>query len=123
MNTNSNNGFLWAVVVVLAFGLGFLSGRMTSGSALPFSGGNSSTTGANDASGSSENGTKVNASRLTAGQIKLLAAFGIDPNSVTITPTMIACAEASLGSARVEEIKNGATPSVTEGVKLAACYK
>lgn len=122
MNTNTN-GVLWAVVVILALAVGFLVGRVTSGSPLPFVSGNNSATSATTQTDSQEKDTIVDSSRFTAGQLKLMAAFGIDPNSVTITPQMIACAEASLGSARVEEIKNGATPSFVEGAKLAACYK
>ena len=122
MQTNTN-GFLWAVVVLLALGLGFVMGRMTSGTPFPLVSGNSGATSANTQTDSSGEGKTVNSSNLTPGQLKLLAAFGIDPNSITITPQMIACAEASLGAARVEEIKNGATPSMSEGVKLVACYK
>lgn len=59
---------------------------------------------------------------MTEGQIKLMKALGLDPATVTITPAMIVCAETSLGPARVEEIKNGATPSLIEGGKLVACY-
>jgi hypothetical protein len=51
------------------------------------------------------------------------AAFGIDPNTVNITPAMIACAEAKLGATRIEELKGGATPSMSEGISLMACYK
>jgi len=47
----------------------------------------------------------------------------LDPNNVTVTAEMIACAEAKLGVARIEEIKNGSTPSFMEGVSLAVCYK
>ena len=70
----------------------------------------------------SEN-VSIQASNLTEGQIKLLSVLGIDPNSITVTPAMMACAETSLGASRVEEITNGATPSFSEGLKLVACYK
>lgn len=59
---------------------------------------------------------------MTDGQRKLISALGLDPNNVTVTAEMITCAEAELGAARVEEIKNGATPSFTEGASLVACY-
>lgn len=61
--------------------------------------------------------------KLTDGQRKMLQSFGINPNEVTITPTMITCAEAKVGKARVAEITNGATPSLLEGASLIACYK
>jgi hypothetical protein len=53
----------------------------------------------------------------------MLEAMGIDADSVNITPEMVACAEAKLGAARIEEIKNGATPSFSEGASLVACYR
>ncbi len=58
---------------------------------------------------------------LSPTQIKMLTSLGIDPNK--ITPTMIACAETSLGPTRALEIKNGSSPSITEGLKIVACYK
>lgn len=70
-----------------------------------------------------ESDTTISASNLTDGQKKMLSALGIDAESITITPEMAACADASLGASRMDEIINGATPSFTEGVKLAACYK
>jgi hypothetical protein len=67
-------------------------------------------------------GTTLDASVMTDGQRKLLESLGVDADSITITPQMIACAESSLGSERVGEIQNGATPSFVEGTKLMACY-
>ncbi len=65
------------------------------------------------------------AAEVTAGmtpeQKSMLQGLGIDISK--ITPTMIACAETSLGAARVAEVKNGASLSLTEKVKLVACYK
>lgn len=68
-------------------------------------------------------GTVVQPSNLTDGQRKMLSVMGIDPNHIVLTPAMIACANTSLGSARIKELEGGATPSFTEGIKLAACYK
>lgn len=67
-------------------------------------------------------GTTLDASAMTDGQRKLLESLGVDADSITITPQMIACAETSLGSDRVVEIQNGSTPSFVEGTKLMACY-
>ena len=75
-----------------------------------------------DTEASQQNAVNVDTNTLTPGQRQLIEALGIDANSITITAEMVACAEAKLGSARVEEIKNGATPSFGEGVTLAACY-
>ncbi|MFM2381511.1 MAG: hypothetical protein RLZZ76_278 [Candidatus Parcubacteria bacterium] len=68
-------------------------------------------------------GATVSADALTESQKKMLESFGVDTNAITVTTAMIACAEAKLGAARVEEIKNGATPSMLEGASLIACYK
>ncbi len=72
---------------------------------------------------SAEEGTAVGGENLTPGQRQMLTAMGINPDEFTVTPEMVACAEAKLGAGRVEEIKNGATPSFSEGVSLVACYK
>ena len=135
-------------VVVIALGCGLLLGRMTAtqmldsdtetvsdvtentaesitteqSSVVEEIGGESSS----DVSGSLEvrHDEEVNSGpALTEGQRKLISAMGLDPNNFTITSTMVACAEAKIGVARVEEIKNGATPSLSEGVSLYACYK
>lgn len=60
---------------------------------------------------------------LSQGQAQFLTKLGIDPSSITITPAMIACAEAKLGKARLEELQGGATPSMSEGMTLLACYR
>jgi len=130
MNRNAIvTGLLLLVVFVIGFGLG----RMTAGpGTASVTGGNGfdqigdsfdrndSNTTATQANGT---GTTINTSNLTDGQRKMLEALGIDANSVTITPEMVACAEAKLGAARIEEIKNGATPSFSEGASLMACYR
>lgn len=131
MNRNAIvTGLLLLVVFVVGFGLG----RMTTGTgAAAINGANgldqignvfnpadSNTTDSPQTEGT---GTTINTSNLTDGQRKMLEALGIDADSVTITPEMVACAEAKLGSARIEEIKNGATPSFSEGASLVACYR
>ncbi len=65
----------------------------------------------------------VSTDSLTDSQKKMLESFGVDTNAITVTAAMIACAETKLGAARVEEIKNGATPSMLEGASLIACYR
>jgi len=61
-------------------------------------------------------------SKMTAEQRKMLESFGLNPDEITITPGMIACAEAKVGTARIQEITNGATPSFMEGAALVTCY-
>lgn len=65
----------------------------------------------------------ITADQLTPGQRKVLETLGIDTTSVTVTPEMMACAEAGVGSARYKEIVAGATPSIGEGLTLLACFK
>jgi hypothetical protein len=60
---------------------------------------------------------------LPRGQLEMLRSFGIDPATVSVTPAMMACAEAKVGAARLAEIKNGVTPTMVEGAKLVTCYK
>jgi hypothetical protein len=60
---------------------------------------------------------------MTDGQRELMDRLGIDMESITYTPAMFACAEASFGSERVTEIfQGGATPTFIEGSKLMLCY-
>lgn len=110
-------------VCVLIFVAGFFLGQMIAGTA-----GVTGTfaPGANTANvqeSRSGDAVDVDTSQMTDGQRQMLRAMGIDPNSVTITPEMVACAEAKVGAARVEEFKNGATPSFSEGAMLLACYQ
>lgn len=72
---------------------------------------------------SATGGTVISTANLSAGQQKLLSTLGIDASKITITPAMIACAEAKVGAARIAEITGGATPSFSEGLSLLACYK
>lgn len=114
--------------MVVVFGAGFLVGRMTAPQGTVLTGSNSDSTNVADQSAATaeavaEGDTTIDSSNMTEGQRKLMSALGLDPNNITITPEMIACAEAKLGASRVEEIKNGATPSFTEGASLVACYK
>ncbi|OGG86050.1 hypothetical protein A2392_01115 [Candidatus Kaiserbacteria bacterium RIFOXYB1_FULL_46_14] len=60
---------------------------------------------------------------LSPTQEKTLETFGIDPASVpsSITPEQEACFIEILGEARVTEIKNGDSPTMTEYLKAKAC--
>lgn len=128
----NQSGLVTGIVMVVIFIIGFLFGRMSGGdTSLPVTNGTSATenttVGANDsgsgASGdSTTEGATVNTSSLPEGQRRLLETLGLDTNNITITPEMVACAEAELGAARVTEIENGATPSFSEGVTLFRCY-
>ena len=130
MNTKN---VLLGILIVVVFAVGFMIGRFSSVGNTYISGSTSVPTTASDTTSSDESGNTsdvavtedkiISASNLTAGQKKLLGALGIDTDSITVTPEMVACAESSLGPARIDEITNGANPSFTEGLKLATCYK
>ncbi len=116
---NTTQTILVSILVVVALGVGWLIGSSPSNKSVVHDAPKANTGVTQQPVGTE---TKVDSSNLTEGQIKLMKALGVDPASVTITPAMVACAESSLGGARVEEIKNGATPSIIEGGKLVACY-
>ncbi len=59
-------------------------------------------------------------SSLPESQQSVLHTLGYD-ESIAFTPDMVSCAEAKLGAARVEEIKNGSAPSALEVIKLTPC--
>lgn len=116
---------LCIVLVVAAFVLGVFVGRMPVMSLILSDGASLQPvpiTSATDTS-ASQGGTVVSTTNLSAGQKQLLSALGIDATSITITPAMIACAEAKVGAARIVEISNGATPTISEGMTLLACYR
>lgn len=114
--------FLGGILLVIVFVVGFMLGRFSFSDKTLIDNSNKNTT-SESADASTEDTTTIPSSSLSDGQKKMLSTMGIDPESFVVTPEMVACAEASLGSARVLEIQNGDTPSFTEGVKLAACYK
>lgn len=124
MNTKN---VLLGILIVAVFAVGFMMGRFSSAGNTYISSPASppaTTNTEGDASDMSvKEGTTIQASSLSDGQKKLLSALGIDADSITVTQEMVACAEASLGPARIAEITDGATPSFTEGLKLASCYK
>ncbi len=132
----NSNPLVTSVVMVAVFILGLVIGHYAFPSAAPITvGGVSQTTkgspeaaapatsGATTSTDAPASGTTVNTSSLSPSQKAMLKALGIDAETIVVTPTMIACAEAAVGVSRAEEIKNGATPSFSEGVKLVACYK
>lgn len=124
MNTKN---VLLGILIVFVFAVGFMMGRFSSVGDTYMSGPTAAPATTNVGKSADEvtasEGTQIQAASLSEGQKKLLNALGIDADSVTVTPEMVACAEASLGSARIDEIINGATPSFAEGLKLAACYR
>ena len=131
----NKNAVITVLLMVVTFAFGFIAGRATDATPQAFveattEVGESIVPGNNDTQGQNANaqttqggGTTVNTSSLPESQRQMLEALGIDADNITITAEMVACAEAKLGAARVEEIKNGATPSFTEGATLIACYR
>jgi hypothetical protein len=64
----------------------------------------------------------IDVSSIPETQRAFLTTMGIEGNEIVVTKTMLACAEASIGVERMAEIQYGATPSMSEGLKLAGCY-
>lgn len=126
----NNKTLLTIILMIVVFGAGFLVGRMTASVGTVFTGSNTESANVSgkesDAQGTSTQatagGATIDSSNMTEGQRNLISALGLDPDNVTVTASMIACAETKLGASRVEEIKNGATPSFTEGASLVTCY-
>ena len=116
------------VSLVVAFALGIYVGRMPIATSI-FSGTPAATEAAQKTvdtptnNSTEEKGTVVSTTNLSAGQQQLLSRLGLDASKTTVTPTMIAGAEAKLGATRRNEIVGGATPSFREGVSLLACYR
>lgn len=64
----------------------------------------------------------IEKSSLSDGQQKALETFGVESDTIVITPEMIACAEEKIGKARVDAIISGDSPTFMEGVSLVSCY-
>lgn len=65
----------------------------------------------------------IDVSTLNDSQRSMLESFGITGDTITLTPTMLACAREAVGTARVDEIAGGSTPSPLEALKLLPCFK
>lgn len=78
--------------------------------------------GESDATLVPEDSVTIDTSSLSDSQRQMLATMGVNSETITLTPAMVACAEAEVGVGRLEEIKDGATPSFSEGFKLFSCY-
>jgi hypothetical protein len=76
-----------------------------------------------DSNGSTTANTDKNP-LLSPAQEKTLQTFGIDPSTLPtqITPEMEQCFIAKLGSARVEAIKSGSTPTAAEFYAARSCF-
>jgi hypothetical protein len=61
---------------------------------------------------------------LSPDQEKTLQTFGIDPATVptSISPVQEQCAVSAIGQSRVDQIKAGATPSITDYLKAKDCF-
>jgi hypothetical protein len=73
---------------------------------------------------SSSTGTADKNPLLSPAQEKTLQTFGIDPSTLPtqITPEMEQCFTAKLGSARVQAIKGGSTPTTAEFYSARSCF-
>lgn len=129
----SSSGVVTGIIMVLIFVAGYALGYFTAPSAS--SNGVTSVTSSSAGESTSADSdvttpqpseisepTTIDSSQMTDGQKALLRTMGLDPESITITPEMVACAEAEIGADRVAAIQNGDTPGPIEGAKMLACY-
>lgn len=119
-----DNGLMTGVVMVLIFAAGIFLGYYFGSGSAPFGDGeevNRENNGSVTASVPAE-GMTINTSALSDTQRKMLETMGVDTENLTLTPEMVACAEAEVGSARLMEIKDGASPSMSESASLMGCY-
>lgn len=117
---------LTVVLVVVAFAIGYIAGTLDFSPRTVTTTFNQENVRVDDTISNTDTPSTHTVSgevTLTPDQQQLVESFGIDPNTIHITPSMIACAEAELGSARLAQIQNGDKPSFTEGLKLVACYR
>lgn len=138
----NSHALITGVLLVVVFVAGFFVGRYTSfapatvadvipntisdmAQPAPQQSGDTTTGGtvSGGTAASANTGMTINVSSLSDSQRAMLKALGITGDTITITPQMMACAEAKVGAARIGEIKNGATPSFSEGASLIACYR
>jgi len=70
-----------------------------------------------------DEGVSITPDVLNDDQKQLLEKFGVDTENLIITDEMVRCAEEKVGAARLEEIKNGDTPSFVESLSLFGCYQ
>lgn len=64
----------------------------------------------------------VTVASLPAAQQQALRSVGFDDEQIVITHGTVACAQVSIGEVRMNEIKNGASPTAAESVALVGCY-
>ena len=64
----------------------------------------------------------IDVTKLSDTQKTALRVAGIEGDSLKITNGMVACMEAKIGTEQMVVIKNGASPSITQGLALATCY-
>ena len=65
----------------------------------------------------------ISTDSLPPAQKKVLDTLGVGSKQITITPGMVSCAVDTLGATRALELKNGAAPSLAEGLTLLTCLK
>lgn len=83
---------------------------------------NESTPATQPAASPGDTAFTIDTSSLSSAQRSVLSTLGIDESVITVTNEMFTCAAGKLGSARLEEIKNGSLPSLGESFSLFSCY-
>ena len=70
-----------------------------------------------------EENIEIDVNNLNPEQQAILKTFGFGGETIVITPTMVTCAEAAVGTTRFAEILNGNAPSPLESMRLLPCVK
>lgn len=134
----TKNAILVTVALIVAFTAGVLVGNLTAGEdTVATRVADSVENGLDTASQAMNSGGEANSynvpdgdavaftlsiDSLSESQKSMLRTMGVDANEIQVTNNMMACAEAEIGGARINEIRNGATPSMGEGIALMGCY-
>lgn len=121
-----DNGLMTGVVMVVIFVLGISLGYYFGSGSVPFTDDTEEVSQENNGSVTASvpaEGMTIDTSALSDTQRKMLETMGVDTENLVLTPDMVACAEAEIGSVRLMEIKDGASPSMSESASLMGCYR
>jgi hypothetical protein len=64
----------------------------------------------------------IDVTKLPEAQQASLKTIGMNDTKINVTNAMVTCAKADMSDSRLEEIKGGASVTMSEGVKLVSCY-
>jgi hypothetical protein len=71
---------------------------------------------------STEEAFRFSVSNLPPAQQSILRTFGVSGEEIIVTKAMYECMTTKLSIERLDSIKSGVAPSITEAVTLVSCY-